>query len=72
MKALVLLRRKLLEANGIVLPDDLSEGGLAPADGVLDAAAAAWTANRLAEGRARTLPSPPEQHPGGRLVAIWY
>ena len=68
----LLLRRRLLEANGIVLPDELSEGGLAPADDVLDAAAAAWTANRLAAGRAKTLPDPPDEHPGGRMAAIWY
>lgn len=52
------LRRQLLEENGVLLPDDLSEGGLAPADDVLDAAAAAWTVNRLAQGRAKTLPDP--------------
>jgi predicted RNase H-like nuclease len=68
----LLLRRQHLEANGVLLPDDLSEGGLAPADDVLDAAAAAWTANRLAQGKAKTLPDPPEEHPGGRAVAIWY
>jgi predicted RNase H-like nuclease len=68
----LLLRRQLLKENGILLPDDLSEGGLAPADDVLDAAAAAWTAQRIAEGKARSLPDPPERHPRGRAVAIWY
>lgn len=68
----MLLRRRLLEANAILLPDELSDGGLAPADDVLDAAAAAWTAGRIAEEKARSLPDPPEKHPGGRGVAIWY
>ena len=68
----LLLRRRLLEANGIRLPEDLSEGGLAPADDVLDAAAAAWTANRVAQGQAKTLPDFPEERSGGGTVAIWY
>jgi predicted RNase H-like nuclease len=68
----LLLRRRLLEANGVLLPDDLAEGGLAPADDVLDAAAAAWTANRLAKGKAKALPDPPEERPGGGTVTIWY
>ncbi len=68
----MLLRRRLLESNGILLPDELSDGGLAPADDVLDAAAAAWTAGRIAEEKARSLPDPPEKHPGGRTAAIWY
>lgn len=45
---------------------------VAPADDVLDAAAAALTAGRIAEEKARSLPDPPEKHPGGRAVAIWY
>jgi predicted RNase H-like nuclease len=66
------IRRRLLEENGILLPDDLSDGGLVPADDVLDAAAAAWTAGRIARGDALTLPDPPEQDRRGRAVAIWY
>jgi predicted RNase H-like nuclease len=68
----MLLRRRLLEANGILLPDELSDGGLAPAEDVLDTAAAVWTAGRIAEEKATSLPDPPEKHPGGRAVAIWY
>jgi predicted RNase H-like nuclease len=68
----LLLRRQLLAANGVLLPDDLSDGGIAPADDVLDAAAAAWTANRIAQGKAKTLPDPPEERRGGGTVAIWY
>jgi predicted RNase H-like nuclease len=44
---------------------------MAPADDVLDAAAAAWTARRKAVGEARSLPDPPELI-RGRPVAIWY
>ncbi len=61
-----------LEANGILLPDELSDGGLAPADDVLDAAAAASTAGLIAEEKARSLPDPPEKQPGGRTATIWY
>lgn len=68
----LLLRRQLLAANGILLPDDLSEGGLAPADDVLDAAAAAWTAKRVTERKANSFPDPAEEQSDGRAVAIWY
>jgi predicted RNase H-like nuclease len=40
-------------------------------DDVLDAAAAAWTANRIATGQAMTLPDPPELSDGLR-ICIWY
>lgn len=66
------LRRLLLAQHDLVLPDDLGEAGVAPVDDVLDAAAAAWTAGRIATGQAVSLPSPPEQLPGGRKAAIWY
>ncbi|TJZ54108.1 DUF429 domain-containing protein [Streptomyces piniterrae] len=65
-------RRSLLAAAGIVLPDDLGDAGRTPPDDVLDAAAAAWTAHRIARGRAHSLPDPPEHDAGGRPVAIWY
>ncbi|MFG2290231.1 DUF429 domain-containing protein [Streptomyces sp. NPDC048595] len=65
-------RRSLLAAAGIVLPDDLGDAGRTPPDDVLDAAAAAWTAHRIACARARSLPDPPERDTGGRPVAIWY
>ncbi|MFI6764988.1 DUF429 domain-containing protein [Streptomyces sp. NPDC050355] len=54
------------------LPDDLGDAGRTPPDDVLDAAAAAWTAHRIACGRARSVPNPPERDAGGRPVAIWY
>ncbi|UQA91886.1 DUF429 domain-containing protein [Streptomyces halobius] len=67
-----MVRRSLLAAAGIVLPDDLGDAGRTPPDDVLDAAAAAWTAHRIARGRARSLPDPPERDAGGCPVAIWY
>jgi predicted RNase H-like nuclease len=65
-----MMRRALLAEEGIDIPDDLGEAGLAAADDVLDAAAAAWSARRLALGEAFSLPDPP-QRLGGRDVAIW-
>lgn len=63
-------RRQLLAAEGISLPDELA-AGRAVADDVLDAAVAAWSAQRKSSGEARMLPAePPTQD--GRLVAIWY
>jgi predicted RNase H-like nuclease len=66
-------RRSLLADAGIVLPDAMADDvGAIPPDDVLDAAAAAWSADRHARGRSRSLPYPPEAGPGGRAVAIWY
>lgn len=65
-------RRALLAASGVALPDDLGDAGRAAPDDVLDAAAAAWSAHRIALGRASCLPDPPERGPSGRQVAIWY
>jgi predicted RNase H-like nuclease len=63
-------RIELLGRHGIEL-DPLTETASVPLDDVLDAGAAAWSANRIALSRARSLPSPPETR-GGRPVAIWY
>ncbi|GAB3420392.1 DUF429 domain-containing protein [Flindersiella endophytica] len=60
-------RRGLLAEAGIQLPADLGRAGRrAGVDDVLDAAAAAWTARRVAEGQARTLPAAPQGFP-----SIW-
>jgi len=65
-------RRRLLADAGIVLDDDLGVAGIkAGYDDVLDAAVAAWTAQRIVAGTAISLPSPPEVDSAGRLVAIW-
>ncbi|MHB8717356.1 MAG: DUF429 domain-containing protein [Candidatus Dormibacteria bacterium] len=63
-------RRGLLRAHGIDVPDSLPDVGSAAVDDVLDAAAAAWSADRIARGVAESLPSPPEII-DGRAVAIW-
>jgi predicted RNase H-like nuclease len=66
-------RRALLQVAGIVIPTDLGRAGLvAAADDVLDAAVAAWSAQRIASGHGRSLPDPPERDPDGRPMAIWY
>ena len=63
-------RMELLQQHGIELVG-LGAAASAPLDDVLDAAAAAWSAHRIATGAARTLPDPPELV-DGQLVAIWY
>ena len=52
-------RRTLLGAAGILLPDDVPGGGRTAPDDVVDAAVAAWSAMRVAEGRSATLPAEP-------------
>ena len=43
----------------------------ASVDDMLDAAVVAWSAARIAAGRARSFPDPPEMGPGGRALAVW-
>ncbi|PSL08470.1 putative RNase H-like nuclease [Haloactinopolyspora alba] len=63
-------RRELLAANAVVVPDELGDAGRrAGMDDVLDAAAAAWTARRVARGEAASIPETPERF-GNRLAAI--
>jgi predicted RNase H-like nuclease len=64
-------RLELLRSEGIELLGELGAAAFAPLDDVLDAAAAAWSAQRLASGAARSLPSPPEER-GSQAIAIWY
>lgn len=65
-------RRDLLASQGIVLSGDLGLSGAAvKVDDVLDAAAAAWTAGRVATGSACCLPEVPELHDDGWPAAIW-
>ncbi len=66
----LMLRRRLLAAAGLALPEELPGAGGVPADDVVDATAVAWSARRIAAGTARTFPDPPEEV-DGRLVAIW-
>lgn len=65
-------RRILLEGAGVFIPDSLGLGGNVELDDVLDAAIAAWSADRIARGVAAALPDCPEQDANGRKVAIWY
>jgi predicted RNase H-like nuclease len=65
-------RRALLRDAGIVLPGDLGPAGrTAGVDDVLDAAVAAWTAQRVATGNAERLPDPPEVFSDRHPAAIW-
>lgn len=63
-------RIELLRRHGIE-PSPLDAAAEVPLDDVLDAAAAAWSAQRIARGKARSLPDPPEML-DGRRAAIWY
>jgi predicted RNase H-like nuclease len=65
-------RQRLLADAGISLDADLGPTpGRAGVDDVLDAGAAAWTARRVRDGRAASLPDPPEPLPHGLEGAIW-
>lgn len=65
-------RRALLAAAGITLADQLGTAGTkAGVDDVLDAAAAAWTAQRVANGTAHRVPDPPEIFSDEIPAAIW-
>ena len=64
-------RRHLLTGVGISIPDDDPELDGVVSDDVVDAAAAAWSARRIAAGTAVSMPAPPERSPDGRDVAVW-
>jgi predicted RNase H-like nuclease len=66
----VLERIEILRRHGIEL-ERLEAASAAPLDDILDAAAAAWSATRIASGSAGSLPDPPELV-AGRNVAIWF
>jgi predicted RNase H-like nuclease len=63
-------RRALLARHGIHLPDQLGDASNARLDDVLDAAAAAWSAHRIATGHAGRLPTEPS--PGQEHISIQY
>jgi predicted RNase H-like nuclease len=65
-----LKRLELLQQARIDLTE-IQGSGSAPLDDVFDAAAAAWSAHRIATGAAQSLPDPP-QTIDGYPVAIWY
>ena len=64
-------RLELLRSQGIEIPAEPGQAGLVPPVDVLDAAAAAWSANRRALGKARSV-APPEEGPDGHQISIWY
>lgn len=67
-----MLRRRLLAHVGVEIPGALGAAGAVPADDVLDAAAVAWSARRVAAGQARSLPESPPRDGEGIEMAIWY
>lgn len=67
----VMERIRLLAAAGCGIQSHIGAAGVAGVDDVLDACAAAWSAERYRTGEAISLPAPPEQI-GARSVAIWY
>jgi predicted RNase H-like nuclease len=68
----VLERLALLESHGVrIRREQLGDAARAPLDDILDAAACAWTASRIAEHDAVSFPDPPESI-GDLQVAIWY
>jgi predicted RNase H-like nuclease len=64
------LRRSVLAAAGLIVPDD--PAWRRAAVDVLDAAAVAWTAGRIATGQAVVLPDPPQTGEDGLEIAIRY
>jgi predicted RNase H-like nuclease len=66
-------RLHLLDAAGIVIPADLGPAGATPPDDVLDAAAAAWSAQRIAASTAnRVGEQTPNLEPNRNAGFIWY
>ncbi len=63
------IRRELLAAAGITLPPRVAG---AAEDDLLDAAAVAWSARRIAAGRAVVLTSPAQRADDGGEIAIRY
>lgn len=64
-------RLALLQSAGLRLDALVGDTGTAAPDDVVDAAAAAWTARRLEDGTAVSLPDPPQSLPYGLVAAIW-
>jgi predicted RNase H-like nuclease len=60
------LRRRILRTQGIEIPDRLDAMGAVGFADVLDAAIVAWSAARIASGRAESWPSGAE-----RIGAVW-
>jgi predicted RNase H-like nuclease len=65
-------RARLLTDAGIRVPDEVGTAGAAGPDDVLDAAAVAWSAARIAAGTPRWVPEPVERDAADRPIAIWF
>jgi predicted RNase H-like nuclease len=68
------LRRRLLIAQGFeadMLQMSVARECAAGLDDLIDACAAAWTAGRIAQGKAISFPDPPERDAFGLPIAIW-
>ncbi|HEY7595710.1 MAG TPA: DUF429 domain-containing protein [Actinophytocola sp.] len=65
------LRHRLLTEAGIELRDIGDPGAKAGVDDVLDAAVAAWTARRVREGTATSIPEESEIFSDGVQTSIW-
>ncbi len=65
-------RMALLRNNGVWISKDGVATKGADLDDVLDAGAAAWSARRIANGVASSLPTQPADGEHGRPIAIWY
>ncbi len=61
------LRVRLLRQHGIDLPDDPGPAGRVAPDDLIDAAAVAWSAHRIATGSAERVPTD-----GDPAAAIWW
>ena len=61
----------LYEAEIVLDRTSSAVGAKAAADDMLDAGAMAWTAKRLIDGIARSIPEHPEFDTDGRAIAIW-
>lgn len=61
-----------LASVGVTVPDELGDAGSGGAADVLDAAAVAHVARRVASGEALCVPDPPETATIGNDIAVWY
>lgn len=64
-------RLTVLASHGLSVPDHLGDLGPASPDDVLDAFAAAWTADRFSRDEAVSVPELPTQLDGDRPIQIW-
>lgn len=66
-------RLRLLANAGVTIPDDLGPVGSIPPDDIIDAAEAAWSADRIANGKVGCLGVPAlDAKPNPSAGQIWY